>query len=183
MGRRPVLTAVDRMAVDQAMESVGVAHLADQSVSRLSGGQRRLTLVARALAQEASLILLDEPTSSLDFKNKIKIWRVVRQVVQSGRGAMICCHDPNHILWFCDEAVVLHEGRVLASGEARKAVTTEVLERLYGREVKKASSGNPPFVYPRSLDESPLSEPGNFGQAPPGPLKPALALPEISNPS
>jgi iron complex transport system ATP-binding protein len=152
MGGRPVLTAVDRLAVDQAMESVGVAPLAEESFSHLSGGQRQLALVARALAQETSLVFLDEPTASLDFKNQIKVWRVIRQVVEAGKGAIICCHDPNHILWFCDEATIMCEGRVLASGEARDAVTPEALERLYGRDVKKGSAGGQPFVYPRSLE-------------------------------
>jgi iron complex transport system ATP-binding protein len=158
MGRRPIMTALDRQAVERAMESAGVAALAEQSYNRLSGGQRQLALVARALAQEASLILLDEPTASLDFQNQIRIWRVVRQVVESGRGAMICCHDPNHILWFCDEATVLSEGRVLAAGPAREAVTAEVLESLYGREVKKATTEGKPFVSPRSLDQLSWSE-------------------------
>ena len=155
MGRRPVMTALDRDAVDKAMESVGVWDLAEDDFNRLSGGQRQLALVARALAQETSLIFLDEPTSSLDFKNQIRIWRVVREVVETGRGAMICCHDPNHILWFCDEATILHEGRVLASGEAREIVTSGVLELLYGRDAKKASAGGLPFVYPRSLEDKP----------------------------
>jgi iron complex transport system ATP-binding protein len=89
----------------------------------------------------------------LDFKNQIRIWRVIRQVVETGRGAMICCHDPNHILWFCDEATVLHEGRVLAAGEARSVVTSGILEALYGDEVKMALADGKPFVYPRSLEE------------------------------
>jgi iron complex transport system ATP-binding protein len=153
MGGRPFLTALDREAVDQAMESVGVASLADEDFGRLSGGQRRLALVARALAQEARAVLLDEPTSFLDFKNQIKVWRAVRRLVEGGRGAMICCHDPNHILWFCDEATVLHQGRVLAAGEARRVVASGALETLYGGEAKMASAGGKPFVYPAILEE------------------------------
>ncbi|MDR1658632.1 MAG: ABC transporter ATP-binding protein [Deltaproteobacteria bacterium] len=154
MGRQPILSARDRLVVASSLQDVGISHLASENYNHLSGGQRQMVLVARALAQETSLIFLDEPTSSLDFRNQIRIWQTIRKVVNTGYGAVICCHDPNHILWFCDEATIVKDGRVLATGDAREVVTEPILEELYGKEVAKTTADNKPFIYPRSIMES-----------------------------
>ncbi|MDR2198680.1 MAG: ABC transporter ATP-binding protein [Deltaproteobacteria bacterium] len=153
MGMRPTLTRRDGEIVDRSLELAGISSLADENYNHLSGGQRQLTLVARALAQETSLVFLDEPTSSLDFRNQMRVWGAVRELVKKGSGAVICCHDPNHILWFCDEAAVLKDGRLLAKGPSRQVVTTEILDELYGGEARKFEHGDKIFIYPRSAED------------------------------
>jgi iron complex transport system ATP-binding protein len=153
MGLSPVLKRADREAVEAALAEAGVLHLAGENYNHLSGGQRQLALVARALAQEAPLVFFDEPTSSLDFRNQIRVWRAVRGLAEKGAGAVVCCHDPNHILWFCDEAVVLKDGRVIAQGAAKGAVTQETLDALYEGEAKLYRSGGRVFVCPRQTAE------------------------------
>jgi len=147
-GALPVLSKSDHRAVDHALDRVGLKDLAGENFNHLSGGQRQLVLVARALAQEASLMFLDEPTSSLDFSNQLTVWETVRDIAAEGLGVVICCHDPNHILWFCDEVAALKEGRLLAVGPAQSTITKSLLEQLYERHINTAEVGSRMFIYP-----------------------------------
>jgi iron complex transport system ATP-binding protein len=131
------------------MDRVGIAHLASRVCSTLSGGQRQLALIARALAQNAELIFLDEPTSSLDFSNQLIVWETLVSIAANNVGIIICCHDPNHILWFCDNAIILKEGRVKACGTPAQTLTQSLLQDLYGRRISiaKKKDGGQPFIY------------------------------------
>jgi iron complex transport system ATP-binding protein len=150
LGIRPALSEKDEAIVSEAMGTVGISGLAAENYNHLSGGQRQLTLVARALAQGSSLVFLDEPTSSLDFRNQIRVWQAVRSLVGKGSGAVICCHDPNHILWFCDDAAVLKDGVLLAQGEAGSVISEGILKELYAGEALMTRSGSKTFIYPRA---------------------------------
>ena len=147
-GALPVLSQKDRRAVEHALERVGLRGLAEENYNHLSGGQRQLVLVARALAQEASLLFLDEPTSSLDFSNQLIVWETVRDIAAEGPGVVICCHDPNHILWFCDEVAALKDGRFLAVGGVKSCLTRDLLEAIYDRPIKTELVGQRLFIYP-----------------------------------
>lgn len=146
MGRSPHMRGLFRLAdedqrqVDAALERVGLADLADVPCNQLSGGQRQLVLLARALAQQTPLLLLDEPTSALDFSNQMAVWSMIRAIAGDGKTVLVCCHDPNHILWFCDQAVMLHEGRVLADGPPQSVITTPLLHAIYGPCCVRSSS-------------------------------------------
>ena len=144
----PVLSKADHIAVEKALERLNLDGLATENYNHLSSGQRQLVLVARALAQEATLLFLDEPTSSLDFSNQLVVWEAVRSLTQEGLGAVVCCHDPNHILWFCDEVAVLKEGCLLAEGLVEVIITKELLETLYDRPVQMIKSGSMSFIGP-----------------------------------
>lgn len=138
MGRTPHMSrlfrldSADRRLAMEALERVGMAHAAAVPCNQLSGGQRQLVLIARALAQETPIVLLDEPTSALDFSNQLTVWHILRDIARSGKAVLVCCHDPNHILWFCHRVVLLNKGQVLAEGEPRTVITTPVLQTLYG---------------------------------------------------
>lgn len=146
MGRTPHLGGVfgpsrhDKQKADEAMERIGVSDVADRSYTTLSGGQRQLVLLARALAQDTPVLLLDEPTASLDFGNQVLLWQTVRSLVAEGRTALICTHDPNHVLWFCDRAIVLgRDGRIREDGPSESVITDDLVSALYG-EVGEVSS-------------------------------------------
>ncbi len=156
MGRTPHLGSFgagrlspeDRRIGDEAMERAGIAHLADKVCHRLSGGQRQLVLIARAMAQNAPLMLLDEPTSALDFHNQIEVWNMLRQVAAEGVSVVVCCHDPNHILWYCDEVAVIHQGRCLASGHPAATLSPAVLQTIYGDRCALGTLNEAPIIYP-----------------------------------
>jgi len=139
MGRTPHLGGVfgpsrrDRELSWSALVDVGIEDLADRSYTALSGGQRQLVLLARALAQDADVLLLDEPTAALDFGNQLLLWRTVQNLTSLGKTILICTHDPNHVLWFCQQVVVLdRDGRLRGQGSPHEVVTTDLVDHLYG---------------------------------------------------
>jgi len=137
MGRTPHLGGIfgvgrrDRMKAAAAIELLGISDIADQPYNRLSGGQRQMVLIARAIAQETKLLFLDEPTSSLDFSNQIRIWRIMRQAAERGVTIIACSHDPNHVSWFCDQVVVMDGRRVIANGSPAEVISERVLKGIY----------------------------------------------------
>ena len=91
-------TAADRAVVARMLERFGIAHLADRPYTMISGGERQLALLARALAQEPQFVVLDEPTASLDFGNQGRVMREIRALGASGHGVLFTTHDPNHAM-------------------------------------------------------------------------------------
>lgn len=154
MGRAPHfggvfgVSAEDRRAAEAALDRLGVLSLADEVYTRLSGGQRQLVLIARAIAQDTPLVMLDEPTSALDFKNQILIWRVLRELADSGKTVFACAHDPNHVSWFCDEVVVMDKGGVARTGAPREALDQNLLRELYGGVCAVGEMAGLRMVYP-----------------------------------
>ena len=128
--------AADRRRALDALEQLGIGDLAPRDYTRISGGQRQLVLVARALAQDASLIVMDEPTASLDFGNQVQVLERVIRLAKSGLGLMISTHNPDHAFACASRVVVLHEGSVIADGPPARLLTSELLERIYGVEVE-----------------------------------------------
>ena len=121
-----------------ALVELGIAHLAGRVVSELSGGERRLLLVARALAQEPALLLLDEPTAFLDLQHQAQVLERVRARVRGGLGAIAVLHDPNLAAAFADSVLLLRDGRVLGQGPSVELLDAERLGRLYGLGLAEA---------------------------------------------
>ena len=103
----------------------------------ISGGERQLVLLARALAQEPQFIVLDEPTASLDFGNQGKVMREIRALAASGHGVLFTTHDPNHALRAADRAFLLREGTRIAEGPVQTVLERAQLEALYGAPVER----------------------------------------------
>jgi iron complex transport system ATP-binding protein len=123
----------DLMPVRRAMERTGTWELRDRLFDELSGGERQRVVLARALAQEPRVLLLDEPTAHLDLRYRIAILRLVRSLArEEDLAAGVVLHDPSLAMAYCDEVVVLSEGRVVASGAPREALSPGLLERVYG---------------------------------------------------
>lgn len=157
MGRNPQRggvfgpTPADMAASLDALERLGLLHLAARSYLTLSGGQRQLVLIARALAQGARFLLLDEPTASLDFGNQLLVWSTIRRLVEEGCGALVCTHDPNHALWFADEAAALgRDGRMVARGPVETVIDARQVRDLYACDAVLGSVGGRPVVVPAS---------------------------------
>lgn len=131
-------SADDRARSAAALEELGIAELADRPYTRLSGGQRQLVLIARALAQDAPLIVLDEPTASLDFGNQLLVLEQVRRLAQAGRGIMMATHDPDHAFACGTSVLALKDGTTAASGTVATTLTAPVLSDLYEVAVEVA---------------------------------------------
>jgi iron complex transport system ATP-binding protein len=131
---RPSTT--DRAVADRALADFGIAHLKERPYTMISGGERQLVLLARALAQEPQFIVLDEPTASLDFGNQGKVMREIRTLAAAGHGVLFTTHDPNHALRAADRAYLLRGGERIAEGAVREVLTRMQLEALYGAPVE-----------------------------------------------
>jgi len=134
--RLPLLAAPgarDRAAAEEALARLGIAHLADRPVTELSGGERQLVLIARALAQEAACLVLDEPTASLDFGNQALVLRQLRALAaRDGLGVLMTTHHPDHAFLVADEAALLHGGALAGPAAPEALVTAARLRATYG---------------------------------------------------
>jgi iron complex transport system ATP-binding protein len=126
----------DRTLARESLERVGMARLAGDPYTRLSGGERQLVLIARALAQEAPLIVMDEPTASLDFGNQALVLREIAQLKANGAGILLATHDPDQALLLADRVALLHDGKIVADAKPADALTPASLRTLYGVDVE-----------------------------------------------
>jgi iron complex transport system ATP-binding protein len=128
-------SAHDHAVAAAALARLGIAHLAQRPATQVSGGERQLALIARALAQEARCVVLDEPTASLDFGNQGKVLGEIRRLAGEGLAVLFTTHDPNHASRHADEALLIHGGRTLASGPVAQVLQPALLSQLYGAPV------------------------------------------------
>ena len=119
-----------------ALTTLGIEPLAERPIHRVSGGERQLALIARALATEASLIVLDEPTANLDFGNQMRVLAEIARLRERGIAILLCSHDPGHALEVADEVLLIQRGKTLTRGAPADVITDENLSRLYGIEVR-----------------------------------------------
>ncbi len=126
----------DFEATSAALARLGITHLAQRPYTMISGGERQLVLLARALAQDPRFIVLDEPTASLDFGNQGKIMNEIRVLAESGHGVLFTTHDPNHALRAADRVYLLRDGACIAEGAATQVLTRAHLQALYDAPVR-----------------------------------------------
>lgn len=120
-----------------ALEQVGIVHLSGKKCNEISGGEYQLVLIARALAAEPQLLILDEPESHLDFRNQILVLSMLERVVREGRlSCIINTHYPEHAMRLADKALLLGRDRKYIFGKAKDVITTENLSKYFGVEVK-----------------------------------------------
>jgi iron complex transport system ATP-binding protein len=141
MGRTPHLSAwggsgpEDWARVREAMAAASVQHLGDRPIEELSGGERQRVILAQALAQDAPVLLLDEPTTHLDIRHVLDLLAIVRTLAErKGKTVLAILHDLNLAAAACDRLVVMHGGEVVAEGGPERVVTHELLRDVYGVE-------------------------------------------------
>lgn len=122
----------DRDATGRAIDTLGIAHLARHPYTQISGGERQLVLIARALAQGSSLLIMDEPTANLDIGNQMLVLEQIRTLTQSGIGILFSTHDPDQAFQCADGVMMLHAGGLLCSGPPAVVLSHKNLAELYG---------------------------------------------------
>lgn len=158
MGRSPHLgllgfeTREDVAIAEDAMRRVGIAELSERSILDLSGGERQLVTIARALTQDPQVLLLDEPTAHLDLRHRIAVLALVREFASRGRSALVVSHDLNLAARAADRMALLSAGRVLALGTPAEVLTPDRLRDAFSidAEVVAAPDGVP-LVIPRAV--------------------------------
>ena len=154
LGRAPYLGPLelpgtaDVAAADRALETVGLDALRARPVTALSGGERQLAMVARALAQAPRILLLDEPTSHLDLANRRAVQQVLRKLASQGVTVVFSTHDPHLAAGMADHAVLMRAGALLAAGPLEAVFTPESLGATYGIDVQVVACGPHRLVMP-----------------------------------
>ena len=142
MGRAPYLNAFsspsqkDILIAEEAIERVGIAHLKNNRYTRISGGERQLTLLARVLAQQPKILLLDEPTSHLDFKNQTLILKMIQKLAREGLSIIMASHFPNHAFLYSNRVAMMNDGKFIAIGNPDEAMTEKNLRATYGMDIR-----------------------------------------------
>ncbi len=141
MGRMPHKTFFFRYSRDDmriarsAMEKLSIAHLSGRPYTEISGGERQLTLIARALAQGPRVFVMDEPASGLDYGNQLRLLEQITVLSKEGYTFIKSTHSPEHALWIADRAVMIRGGEIIADGHCGNVVNSEMLFRLYDTKV------------------------------------------------
>jgi iron complex transport system ATP-binding protein len=125
----------DREIAQGALERMRLAALADSIYTRISGGERQLTLIARALAQEASIVVMDEPTANLDFGNQVRVLDHIQSLARSGIGVLLSTHDPDQAFLCATRVAMLHGGHLARYGRPDEVITAGSLKQIYGVDV------------------------------------------------
>jgi iron complex transport system ATP-binding protein len=133
--------------IEDALAKLEIAHLRKRAYTEISGGERQLTLIARALAQGADTIIMDEPTSALDYGHQVRLLDQLARLAGDGLTCIKSTHTPEHALWGSDRVVMLSDGRVVADGRPREEISPESLHRLYRVRVRAAHDGQGAVAY------------------------------------
>lgn len=128
-----------KKVVEKALKRLGIHHLKDRGFTKISGGERQLVLLARALVQESRILVMDEPTSNLDFGNQIRVLTEIKSLATEGYTIIQSTHNPDLAFMFSDKVLALKDGEVLAWGTPAQIFTEELIYNLYGMEVKMES--------------------------------------------
>ncbi len=120
----------------EALERIGVTHLAHRIYTQISGGEKQLVLIARAIAQNARTIIMDEPTSSLDYGNTLRVLCCVRQLAKEGLSIVQSTHQPDQAFLYSDKTLVINEGRAYAYGNPKDVITKDLVSAIYGVDVE-----------------------------------------------
>ncbi|MDR0568485.1 MAG: ABC transporter ATP-binding protein [Spirochaetaceae bacterium] len=126
---------------ETALEQSGAAHLRDRDFRQISGGEQQLVLIARALAQKASLLIMDEPTANLDYGNQLRVLFQIKSLNKQGYSILLSTHNPDHGFLFADRALALHKSRIIAEGAPAEVITPELIAELYGVTVAVHRNG------------------------------------------
>ncbi|RZN44039.1 MAG: ABC transporter ATP-binding protein [Methanosarcinales archaeon] len=153
MGRRPHLgwksSEDDVNKVLEILELLGIMEFAMRDFNEISGGQQQKVLIARALAQEADILLLDEPTSNLDIRHQLEVMEIMTNIVHKKKiSAVMAIHDLNLAARYTTKILMLNGGRIFAAGNPESVLTVENIRRAYGVEALVKSDGERPYIIP-----------------------------------
>lgn len=143
-------TAEDRTAAEEAMRYTDCLHLAERPITELSGGERQRVLLARALAQDTDIVVLDEPTTHLDITHQLDLCRIVREMVRDGKTVIAAMHDLNLVGQFASKAALLGDGGVVALDETEVVLNSPRLDEVYGVAFRRITDGGRTVVLPPS---------------------------------
>ena len=159
LGRFPLLknswdnyTKKDYEIVENNINLLNIKELRDRNIETLSGGELQKTLLARALAQEAKILLLDEPTSALDLNNAVEFMKILKNIsIKKNISVIIIIHDLNLASLFCDSLIILKDGRFIEKGSPKEVINEENIKSVYNLDCKVCYNENDkPYIIPKT---------------------------------
>jgi iron complex transport system ATP-binding protein len=148
MGRLPATGllrapgAEDRLAAERALDHLAIGHLAARPYTEVSGGERQMALIGRALAQDARLLVMDEPLAGLDYGHQHRLLARLERLAEEGYGVLMTTHDPDQPLSGCQRVAMLINGRIAADGSPAEVLTPAAIHQLYGVRVELLRAAN-----------------------------------------
>lgn len=136
LGRFASPSKHDQDIADKALEDLNISYLHDKTYTEISGGERQMVLIARALTQQPELLVLDEPTSNLDFGNQVRVLQQINQLAQKGLGVIMTSHFPDHAFLCASKVVILQKNGSLMIGNPDEVVTEQYMHHTYGVKIK-----------------------------------------------
>ena len=124
-----------RELAEQKMEQLGILHLRERGFSKISGGEQQLALIARALAQQTKVLIMDEPTANLDYGNATVVLEQIKNLAGEGYTILQATHQPDQAFLFADQVLAVNGGTVMAQGKPKEIITEEFIHELYGVQV------------------------------------------------
>jgi len=126
---------IDIDATLRTLERLGIHHLADRPYTEISGGERQLVLIARALMQGAKILIMDEPLSGLDYGHQVRLIKLLQSLAEEGRSVLMSTHHPDHAMWGSTRVALLIDGRIEADGPPAEVLDQAAMQRLYSVDV------------------------------------------------
>ena len=151
----------DRKIVNEILRNLGLVELKNRSFKELSGGEQQKTIIARALAQQSKIILLDEPTTHLDINYQIELMELLKKYVKDGLIVIIVLHDINIATQFCDKIILIHQGEIKALGNVENTITKDNIKSIYNVDVIIRKN-----IFTNSIYVNPIREKGAFSLQP-----------------
>lgn len=139
---------IDRAETWRAISQMGIEDLRTRPYSELSAGEQQLVMVARVLAQQPKVLLLDEPTSHLDLPNQVRLLNIVKDLVASGLTVVLVIHDPNMGFMYGDDFIFMKNGSILQPSEEKEPYDSKLLSDVFGIEIKIASGDGKRWIIP-----------------------------------
>jgi iron complex transport system ATP-binding protein len=146
MDKRKSPTAIDYKKAWEALERLKMTHLGEKLYTQISGGERQMVLIARALTQDAPILIMDEPTSNLDFGNQIKVMEQINRLKEQGYAVIMTTHSPDQVLLCGDKVMIFHGGKLLRVGTPQNIMTPQLMKEIYDVEVTVNDKGNKGFI-------------------------------------
>lgn len=125
-----------RLRAKEALEIVGIQYLEKRTFHNISGGERKLVLIARAIAQNARIIVMDEPCANLDLGNQIRVMELLKSLTTQGYTIILSSHNPEQIIMYGDRVILLNDGIIEQEGRPAEVITEQVLKEIYDREIR-----------------------------------------------
>lgn len=148
-------SAEDMVKAEEALETLGISYLRNRIYTKISGGEQQLVLLARALAQDPSVLILDEPTTSLDFGRQFLVMERVKELSRRGLAIVLSTHFPEQSFFYASKVLCFTRGKVLGWGEPSEVLTEETIHSMYGVDVEivtlEEEYGHMKMCLPRNL--------------------------------